>query len=939
MYCPVTILPQFYETGQDPHSVEWEQIQTRFFTIIFPSESEIQAQRLVNLLDLTYGPTSSFLQTKPKKIPVVMHNRSVLSNGFVVWAPKRMEITNTPPQESGPHDWLEQLALHEYRHVVQLYKLNHGFTGFMKYPFGQAFTGAVAGYLPMWFLEGDATMNETALSRSGRGRVPAFNMEIKALLLNREKRYSYDKSYLGSYKHFVPDYYRYGYHMVSYARLQYGENTWADVLDNVARRPFTFAPFYFGLKRSTGLSKTKLYKETIDTLNYLWKNNLDNISLTNYQNITHGKKDYTSYRYPVLHNKKIIAFRSGIDDIARIVSIDSAGNEEILVTPGRINSNTLSSGGDHLVWTELVPDPRWKKRNFSEIRLFNINTNKTKRLSKRTRYFSPCLNSDGSMLVCIETDIENKSFLVFIETATGSVEKRVPAPGNTHLSYPSWYRDSSITVLSRDTSGESLLLFSPANPDWDTVIAPSFTDLSQPHAAKDHIYIRASYSGTDNIYAADPLSDSIYQVVSAPLGAFDPLMDENNNRLIYSHYTDNGYQLVSTDLDTSLWKPLENVKTYNTGWADQLTELSGFTIQDNKSADSIYPIEDYNRTKHLFKFHSWVPFYVNYEQSSLSDPEIKPGIMLFSQNLLGTAISNIAYAWDNGHHKIIPRFIYKGFYPVIDISADLGGEPYVFRHPEEVTLPADLPYYKELNVRSYIPLEYSFGKYSFYLQPSVNYEYNNAVYYKNGFHSGLTHFHYNLYAHGVLKTSKRDIVPRFGQTISFSFTHSPFNRSLFGSLYSASTKIYLPGLLSHHSIMLHGGIQMQQPEKYLYGIFHLSFPRGYTNLYAEQLYKLSGDYILPLWYPDLSIGPLAYIKRIRSSVFCDYTYGKNVYNDPGHEDILISRDYYSFGIELISDLHFVRFIFPFSLGIRTSFLPQKSTFVPELLFNINTSIF
>ena len=202
---------QFYNTGQAPSSVRWMQIKTENFQIIYPSGFFKEANRAANLLEYVYTYSSKDYSKEPKKISVILYNQSVLSNGYVAWAPKRAEWITTPPQDTYVQDWLEQLALHEYRHVVQLSNLEQGLTKVLNIVFGQMITGVVAAYLPFWCLEGDAVVNETALSSTGRGRSPDFNLELRTMEMEKNKRYSYDQSYLGSYKYFVPDYYKYGY--------------------------------------------------------------------------------------------------------------------------------------------------------------------------------------------------------------------------------------------------------------------------------------------------------------------------------------------------------------------------------------------------------------------------------------------------------------------------------------------------------------------------------------------------------------------------------------------------------------------------------------------------------------------------------------------------------------------------------------------------------
>jgi len=172
-----SLFAQYYSTGQDPASIRWSRIKTDSFAIIFPRSWEPQAQYLANILDLTTKYETNSLSAKVPRMPFILHTQSSLSNGITVWAPRRIEFYTCPPQDSYAEEWLEQLALHEYRHAVQLSKMNQGFTKALYYLFGEQAAGAVLGlYIPPWFLEGDATVMETALSNAGRGRLPAFQL-------------------------------------------------------------------------------------------------------------------------------------------------------------------------------------------------------------------------------------------------------------------------------------------------------------------------------------------------------------------------------------------------------------------------------------------------------------------------------------------------------------------------------------------------------------------------------------------------------------------------------------------------------------------------------------------------------------------------------------------------------------------------------------------
>ena len=398
---------QFYNQGADPGYLKWEQIKSDNFKVIFAEDFQDEAQRMAHLLESYYEPNSAYLGHRPKPISVILHNHSVLFNGFVVWAPKRMEIVTTPSPRTYSQDHLEQLALHEFRHVIQVDKLRQGFTKGLSCLIGEAGTGAVAGLMPFWFLEGDATDAETRLSHSGRGRLPSFEMEIKAILADKPGLYSYEKAIFGSFRDYIPDHYRYGYQMVSHARNKYGNELWDNVVSYTGRKPFTLYPFYFSLKKYASLSKTDLYRETFETLRTHWAKQANSREQTEISRINGERsKHFTSYRFPrYINDSLIFAEKSGIDQIQEFVAIDHRGNEKRIYRPGFYNAANMSVAQDKIVWTEIMWDLRWERRSYSVIKIYDLNTKLERILSLRTRYFAPDISSDGKIIAAVEAGL------------------------------------------------------------------------------------------------------------------------------------------------------------------------------------------------------------------------------------------------------------------------------------------------------------------------------------------------------------------------------------------------------------------------------------------------------------------------------------------------------------------------------------------------------
>src|SRR5690554_1519338 len=195
---------QYFSTGQDPSSIRWRQINNRNFRLIYPDYYENQAKVLAGKLDAAYPYTSFTLKHNPGKIPVVLHTQTVQSNGLVAWAPSRAEFYTTPHQGIYPQDWMEQLTLHELRHVVQVDKIKSKLPRWINYLLGEQGTALAFGaHIPWWLIEGDAVITETTLSSFGRGRQPEFLMEHWAQVVEKGV-FTYDKAFLKSYKDFVP---------------------------------------------------------------------------------------------------------------------------------------------------------------------------------------------------------------------------------------------------------------------------------------------------------------------------------------------------------------------------------------------------------------------------------------------------------------------------------------------------------------------------------------------------------------------------------------------------------------------------------------------------------------------------------------------------------------------------------------------------------------
>jgi len=914
-----SIRAQFYDLGQDPASVKWNVIKTAHFKIIFPAGIEAQAQHIANGFEQVYAPLSADMKIKPVRIPVVLHNRAILSNAEVPWAPKRIEFFMNPGQDDYAQPWVDQLMLHEFRHVVQYSKINQGLTKVLSYIFGQQITAGVIGtFVPLWFVEGDAVCTETAFSKSGRGRTPQFTMKLRAQVLDKGL-YNYNKASFGSYKSFVPNRYEFGYHLVATAKKHYTGELWERAMDKAAKLPIMVVPFNHGIKKVSGMGKVKLYKYCFRELDSLWNYQKSQTKLSEATLIkTRKNKLYTSYNFSKFSgNGSYISVRSGLNDVDRFIRIDSNGREHTLVTPGSYAGTSFSVAANKITWAETSHDPRWENRTYSVIKIYDQKKHRIRQLSHRSRYFVPALDKQGKKIICVEQSIANQSALLVLDAEKGSVLKRFEADSADFIMTPGWSETGNeIVYIALNRNGKRICLLDSTGISRDLTDA-GFMEISQPVMHDKHVFFVGAYSGINNIYALELSTKKIFQVTSSLYGASEPALSDDGKELIYSDYTADGYKPAKAVINPAQWVPVENVADYSDKLYQSLNTPQTQIIDFYKDEKITYPVKRYSKLLNLFNIHSWGPISIDADNTT-----VKPGFEILSQNLLSTMVISAGYEheWNETQSKIYAKLSYRGLYPQLDMEFS-----YHFLRSDTITWEV---FAWQAGIK--IPFKFTKGKYYIFLQPQINFHFYDLIPKKNyqptdysGYYQAME---YGFYGYNVLKTSLRDINPRWGQSLEFTYRHTPFSGSRLGDIMSLQGLLLFPGIGRHHSLSIYGGYQQKNGKDYLFNDI-ISLPQGYDSSGYNRILTLKGTYQMPLFYPDWSIGSLIYIKRFRASFYYDYA----IASDKNDNRYTFS----SAGIALIADFHALRFLAPLSMGIRTTYRFDNGAVLPEFVYSVN----
>ena len=965
---------QFINFGQSRSSLRWKQISTQNFQIIYPDFFESNAQKVANYYTQLYQHANT-LQIKPKKISVILQADGGVSNGNVTSVPRKTELY-TMPSPSPSDDWLTHLCIHEFRHVVQLDKVNQGTTKDFSYLFGELFPIAIVGiYVPMWFMEGDAVCFETAIGRLGRGRSPEFLNQMKAQIIEKGI-YPFSKAVLGSNKDFVPNRYIMGYFMTANTRVHYGANIWSKALEYSGSHPFRFNSFQKSLAMSlqekrdsiwgspsfrslfthpdslqkanqVANAKEILYRDNFSELQQLWTKEANQIA-NSFDTLYTNNKNYTNYYYPTpIKKNTIIAYKKGLDESGSFVLL-SKQQEKRITRTGTLEDFQFAYQHNRLVWSEYIPHFRWEQGGRMRLCSYDLTNKKYKRYRGKNNQFTPFVTDQGWGYV--EIDPQNRSFLVLCDSTLQNEICRFAGKEGELFIHPSYAQGKILTVI-QSTKGIRL-----EEIDIHTGIRTQLTkdqlyEIDHPIATDSAIVFRASYNGNNAFYQLQ--NGKITSLLTGKYGVRFPHYDSKEKQLYFSFYTSDGYKPAKATYPSI---SSENVEYHSFRLAEHMKKEENWQLPF--SSDSIYSSRKYSSCSNLFNVHSWGPLAIDFNEM-----QIDLGAMIYSQNQLNTLSFYAGYVLKSGyeHGCWLLNATYSKWWPILSLQLE-SGKSHNYNIIQTAPIGKDslfslYIYNKVQHTKGYatilFPFNFSSKQYIRHFQPYLRYKIealhhqkvqetsfllekgNTNIAYpinKQLFNIHQSSQFYQLLEYGLkisnqTRMTPREITPRWGQSLSIGYNqilHQTFNLD---DQWWYDIRLYFPGFIQNHSIDIYHGFQQMLSKIKNYSNLIL-YPRGIT-LPGYEIASIRCSYHFPISYPDLSIGSFLYLKNLSGSLFYDFG---NSRNKIGH------THYSSYGIEIKTDSHLFQLTFPIHWGIRTGYETQSQKMFAEFLFSIGLSI-
>lgn len=975
---------QFYVTGDDPGRLKWKYLDTDSYRIIYPSETDSLAHVYAAKLErfkIPVSRTTGYVtgEGDGKLMPVVLHAYNG-SNGSVAWAPKRMDLFTLPSAyDVDPLPWSTMLAVHESRHVTQM---QFGMTRFQRpfgYVFGEMWNILVSIVYPnMYFIEGDAVVTETALTKSGRGRTADFLNYYRIAFDNGDFR-RWNQWLYGSQRNYYPDHYALGYMLLGNMRLMYDCPMYMyDSYYRASSKIWDICSFQTIAKQKSGKKFEDMFQDICRRMNAQWQQE-DSLRgpFMEFEPVGREPRLYTDYKDNIVVGDDVWSVKNGYLNAPVLVRIDKDGREHFVSRfAARAGRLQWSDYFRRIYWSEDVPDARWSMKTDSKVRYIEEGRSRKKTLRGKRLLHNPAPFEGDSFMATAEYDVGGTSSLTIVGGQSGAVLESVEAPDSLQLVETAWIgRTLYATAVSEGGFGIYSIGISPdakAAGSWKEVLSPQPVKVKDFQSRGEELMFTCDRTGVNELYHFNPSEARLVQKTNTRYGASDFAYSQDGSCLYFSAPTLKGLRLsrISTDSLLNRTVRYEDIHRYEVaeGLAAQekkIAQLGGCSETVPSSDDvKVSSPRKYSKLGHMFNVHSWAPVYVSVDNiMNMSFDRIYQaaslGVSGIMQNRLSTGVGEFGYSahkdpydrsrWRHSGHV---KFTYSGLYPVIETSLDINdrssrqyfttayvqdGSTSVSLESKEMNCP-----YIEGSIRVYIPFNFSRGGWYRGLIPQLSYRISNDMFStritvmsrdpeagsiggnpvflratdgKNRFRHSLSG---SIRGYTMLGTPNSAVYPRWGVGLEAGASGSLESEGILSPMGYAYLYGYVPGIISSQGLKL---TAMHQHSLSTRSIFNQAvvntLPRGLSDNAPLLSYLSVMNSSMTRLTADYGIP--VYVGDW--GIFGGFFYVKRLVLTPHFDYMFAGRDQLlSAGCDLTFDLNSILWLgWPCSLGVTYSY--------------------
>lgn len=511
--------------------IKWKTLNTEHFQVIFNAEQQDLGELYSDRLEKAYRDLQPYFRSFPKKTVVVINDKTDVTNGYATPLPYShiMAYPVLPGAEESladTGDWVYELLSHEYTHILT-FAPHGGVMGPLRGIFGNIIAPNLL--LPRWWKEGVAVEMETRLSQHGRLRSVFQDATIRAMVQD-ETFYGYD---IAEANEALPSWpqgmrpYLFGSLFWSQAIKDKGPSIVADLHERHGRR----VPYFIETpaKDLLGAAYTPTYINMMEQVNNLAVTQIKKLQEVPPTRITLPRNRFNSVSSPAIsadgkhlvlitendansREIKIITRETAGQNFLEVKSFDTIEEfNEIPNTPlqrdgpptGSIQRISWFPDSKRFIYDKIDYASRYER--YSDLYVYDLDTKKTKRVTKSLRAREPAVSPNGQLVTFVKLE-GGKTQLATVSLAEDKKEVRILfTPGlQERISYPTFLNDKTVVFSWRKTNGEEFLYTVDLESQKPQQILPGYTNARFARVTPQGLMFASNKNGTSNLYIANP---------------------------------------------------------------------------------------------------------------------------------------------------------------------------------------------------------------------------------------------------------------------------------------------------------------------------------------------------------------------------------------------------------------------------------------------------
>ncbi|MDZ7692142.1 MAG: hypothetical protein U5K69_13590 [Balneolaceae bacterium] len=561
---------QTYPTKYRPPNLNWQQLQTPHFTIVFPEGEDSVAQRAARILEHEYLRIQQLVGGKLSDFPVVLNNFNDRSNGFVTSSHFRSEVEiptikgKTMNPQSG--NWLETVLPHELVHALQYSHLEGLWANLIKV-FSPDAARSILGSIPSGVSEGIATYHETTgvAPDGGRGNYPYFSNQFDAAFESSNRWSLGEMLNSPSYSRPFDRHYIGGYEFTNWLHQTHGDSTTHKALDFFVRWPFL--GYGVALRHTTGRWPAQLYNRFKDTK----QKQIAEEEIT-YESLHIPFKGADMHRPRWLSDEELViygSFYNASPGFYRFTLSDSSLTQLFETRSLRDYNYDLSADRSTLLFSNYRTSPYYDNTYKMDLHQADLASGTVEKMTDNIRAFAPVYHEET--IFALQTDHESTSLVRLNQNdSTFSITGRIALASTEFISInQNPNSPDQLAVVANRRGLQGLWLVDKGSIKEEIKQAPdvSFMDGSvfDPawHPSGRRLMFSSDHTGTMQLYEYNLEATAITQLTEASYNAMEGSYSPGGDRIAFviQHHNErlpvvlDRSRFANRRLAADLWRP------------------------------------------------------------------------------------------------------------------------------------------------------------------------------------------------------------------------------------------------------------------------------------------------------------------------------------------------------------------------------------------------